>query len=1197
MCAAFASVVIALAVSTSPAFAAEETHVFDATLSLTGNCETSKLDPVPDPSCPTEAPYGAFAFPLGVTTDPYGDEYYFGLPGFNDPRRLYVFSASGRFLTEVPESTVAELRSVAVDGEGDLYMATYNSSIYKTELFVLKPTVYDPQKDEIAYGENPSKVSLGSFYLDAFGAMAVEQATGRVFVVLKEPEGEQQKRIGEISSYAEGNSLLRVFGSDLPGGNYNLALDAKTKRIYVSEKLPSENGAYPSGIKVLDFAGNLLETMTGLKTTEGFHEFNAPFGQLGVAVDESTGHLFVSDLQNNPNPSVYEVSATGEPISIIRHSFQAPNGSDVIVIDNGIHSPNSAMNPLSPISEEENPNGSYLFVPSGEGGTGHLYAFQPKPRPKPPAIAGESFSGVGYAETVLSATVNPKGLTTEYEFEYVPEATFERSVKEDGAAHGFDHAVSGGGGQLAAYSEGLGVSVRIGGLQAGTAYRFRVRASNACEGASAPKCESDGEGVEFSTYPQLNAVLGFCPNQATRVGASALLPDCRAYELVTPTDTNGRAPLSPGENSAGPKFGTPPASASGEAVGFITRGGALPGFSGAGSFNGDPYVATRTSAGWRTESVGPSGSLSTNPNPGGFSPDLRYVAWYTGPEDFGSLAVAFGTDYVRYPDGSQRMVGTGSIGTDPQATPLLISAGGSHIVFDTAMFGSQEANQLEPDAPPTGTAAIYDRTADGVLHVISLLPGDVTPGAGENASYEGASQDGSVVAFKIGASLTVSSRPLYLRIADSKTVQATGPGATFEGLSASGRYLFFLQGGDLYRYDTQAEATVRVTETGDVTVVNIPVDGTGAYFSSPSIITSAGKNPNGTEAVANEANLYYWDGTQVHFVATLTKRDMLGEFTGGGGGTRDALGLWESSISSGSTAVDPSRTTPDGGTMVFESNADLTGYESGGTAEIYRYDGAADTLACVSCVPTRAPAGGDARLQTVSFTGYGEPTNAESIVPNLSSDGRRVFFETPDALVPADTDGVRDVYEWEADGEGSCATVSGCVFLISSGQSAHDNYLYGVSESGNDVFIYTSDLLTLEDGAETPSVYDARADGGFPPPPSGADECLGEACQPAPASLIDETPSSLSFEATGNLKNGPRPRVHYCHGSAERGHVGRHVRRHRATAKLQPNKRMKPTQRCARPPGKRAPEIRRHRKSRSRRRRAQRGHSSVRRGR
>jgi hypothetical protein len=114
------------------------------------------------------------------------------------------------------------------------------------------------------------------------------------------------------------------------------------------------------------------------------------------------------------------------------------------------------------------------------------------------------------------------------------------------------------------------------------------------------------------------------------------------------------------------------------------------------------------------------------------------------------------------------------------------------------------------------------------------------------------------------------------------------------------------------------------------------------------------------------------------------------------------------------------------------------------------------------------------------------------------------------------------VYEWEADGVGGCRVERGCVYLISSGRSAAASYLYAVNDSGADVFIETSDLLTGEDSEEAPSIYDARENGGFAPP-TVAGECLGEGCQPAAPTLIDATPASWTF--TGRGSSSPPAKV------------------------------------------------------------------------
>src|SRR4029077_6836800 len=124
---------------------------------------------------------------------------------------------------------------------------------------------------------------------------------------------------------------------------------------------------------------------------------------------------------------------------------------------------------------------------------------------------------------------------------------------------------------------------------------------------------------------------------------------------------------------------------------------------------------------------------------------------------------------------------------------------------------------------------------------------------------------------------------------------------------------------------------------------------------------------------------------------------------------------------------------------------------------------------------------------------------------NLTPDGQRALFQSAEPLVVGDTDGLQDVYEWEAPGKGTCTEQSaafqspagGCIYLISGGRSATDDYLYGMSTDGSDIVFLSGDVLNFEDPDGTPSLYDARVGGGFPKPPPPPGECLGEACQAA----------------------------------------------------------------------------------------------------
>ncbi len=158
-----------------------------------------------------------------------------------------------------------------------------------------------------------------------------------------------------------------------------------------------------------------------------------------------------------------------------------------------------------------------------------------------------------------------------------------------------------------------------------------------------------------------------------------------------------------------------------------------------------------------------------------------------------------------------------------------------------------------------------------------------------------------------------------------------------------------------------------------------------------------------------------------------------------------------------------------------------------------------------------------------------------------SADGSRFFFSSSTPLLLTDTNGASDVYEWEAQGVGSCQQGAGCFGLISSGRVGSATFV-GASASGDDAFFATGASLLPSD-PNSLDIYDARAGGGFQEVPIPT-PCLGDDCQgPAPAPEYRPPPTaSISGQANPPIRFAKRQKKNQKKKHHRRGR-GKHQHR------------------------------------------------------
>ena len=790
----------------------------------------------------------------------------------------------------------------------------------------------------------------------------------------------------------------------------------------------------------------------------------------------------------------------------------------------------------------------------------------------PPRVDGTFVSAVNTSQATLNAQINPGGGATTYHFEYITEEQFEKL--------GFSEPFSTPTESLGTGNEDLEAKATVEGLAAETAYVFRVVATNSVAPGGV-----DGPVKPFITYSTAPASTG-CANEALREENESLaLPDCRAYEQVSPTDNAAVFQQAAFRGSSpGAIFETNfpmQASADGDAVAYVGEApssGLGEGTGNLGAGEGDQHLATRTKVGWTSADISPLGS-SQNTYYEAFSGDLSRGIISTFHQSPLGPGVETPCELLYSRDNSSGAF-TPLFLTESATChrPFFVgaSADGSHQLFESASAKTERAKK----AIGAGHENIYD-SVGGQLYPVNIFPtGKADPNAtvgrlsapqqllsGVGTHLPAVDTEGVVSADGSRIFWTdLNTGILYVRENDTQpeeectappqplskscTVQVSAATATYQTATPDGHYAYYTEAGQLWRFDVvtetrQALSGVGADVQGVIGVNRTGEDGSYLYFVAEGALAPGAEaricSQNGNEEEAREesegkapvgrgCNLYLLHAGETTFIAALLPGDdQFGQIAN----SASFVGDWQAILGHRTAQL-----SSDGSNLVFMSRRRLTTYDNvgsglgqcdGGAAcpEIYIYDAASHQISCVSCDPAGVPpTGPQDTLGTFLPPDYFSITHTHRFI---AGDGNRVFFNSDQSLVPGDGNhGEQDVYEWEHEGTGSCAHGSpfnsGCIYLLSSGKPGDFSAIVDVSESGDDAFFVTRARLAPADRDDKPDLYGARVEGGFPVP-AEAIPCPGaESCHgPGTPAPQPRPVGSETFHGPEEGSNHPHP--------------------------------------------------------------------------
>jgi hypothetical protein len=648
--------------------------------------------------------------------------------------------------------------------------------------------------------------------------------------------------------------------------------------------------------------------------------------------------------------------------------------------------------------------------------------------------------------------------------------------------------------------------------------------------------------------------MGSCPNE-TLSGFQPSLPDCRAYEQVTPPAKGGQ------------QLNEIRATASDGSAMLVDSLVGFEGVEGDSHLPGTDYRLSRAADGWVAAPLNPPATTFPTEEIVGESTDLRSTLWKAR-----EAAQSIYTEDLYLRDGENDPVKVGEMvppsaeagpaaggyipfnewyeytGASNDATRVLVSASlagadaGALWPGDTTQQG---ASLYEYEGTENATPRLVGLNSEG--HLISSC--ETRLGSGADL-YNAISAGGRTVFFTaVGHNACPESIPaptvseLYARVDGLETVPISEPTPTqcaecqiesrapaqFGGASEDGTKVFFtttqelLAGArstNLYQYDFAAAHGHKVSRVSSGTeepevlgVARVSQDGSHLYFVARGVLTpepDLSLAPGHQNAVAGQPNLYVYEQDSTHpsghigFLATLSEEDSA---------------LWQEGD------FRPAQATPDGHFFLFRSASDLTPGDSSSLPQLFLYDAVNGGLVRVSVGQQGYPAGtvsADAHEARFPEQIYSIPRYYSTKGSRLAiaEDGDKVIFQSAAALTPeaagSQEAGAESVYLYER----TSPHVAGNVYLIAAGSSGASANAIGLDPSGADVFFETAAPLVPQDSDTQYDIYDARVDGGFALVTPSV--CEGEACHSYPGGNVPTSPPlSAALAPEGSLPTIP----------------------------------------------------------------------------